>query len=174
MYHTIINPDPPLSLPVVQTSQILRELSRKLTDSTVLRCKSCQGTTRWGDSACADCPGFLVPALAGALASRTSLCFMAPFDICLDLLPTASLPPVQNRIYSTSFATRGGTHQICGTKGTRRYRGGQQLSQGSRVCTGSPRSLELFCSAGGNRAEGIEDSNRFGSSCNLKVDTVPT
>ena len=63
-----------------------------------------QGRSPWIDSSCAVCPGFLVPGAASApapsffqepqIVPRTSICFLAPLDICLDLLPTAHLPPV--------------------------------------------------------------------------------
>ena len=64
-----------------------------------------QGKTSWVDSACADCPGFLVlraaPAPASTFASEpqivpwASISLHGPLDICLDLLPAAPRPPMK-------------------------------------------------------------------------------
>ena len=72
------------------------------------------GKTPWVDQACADCPGFLVPAAGGALPPelhpRASGCvpeiavvFMGPSSKFLDLLPPAPLPPVQKRDAQHTF-----------------------------------------------------------------------
>ena len=64
--------------------------------------------TPWVEQACSDCPGFLVSGAGDAPTSRasssslglcfwTSICFHGPSSEFLDLLPPASLLPVQKR-----------------------------------------------------------------------------
>ena len=69
----------------------------------------CQGETPWFDSACADCPGFLVSGAADTPPSSfvqepqsapldpTSIFFMAAWSKFLDLLPPVPLPSEQKR-----------------------------------------------------------------------------
>ena len=69
------------------------------------RFQSHQQKTPWVDSACADCPGFLVRGAADAppppssrsisLCPWASILLHGPLNICLDLLPAAPPPPIQ-------------------------------------------------------------------------------
>ena len=81
---------------------------------------SSQENTPWVASACADCPGFLVlgaapdPASTWSLSLRLFTCasilLYGPLDICLDLLPAASPPPVQKRDAQHMFLQHRGAH----------------------------------------------------------------
>ena len=79
-----------------------------------------QGKTPWVDQSCADCPGFPVLG-AGDATSRassrslrvcpwSSICFHGALGKFLDLLPPASLPPVQNRDAQHMFLQHKGSH----------------------------------------------------------------
>ena len=75
------------------------------------------------DSACADCPGFLVPGAAGArvppassrslrLCSQTSICCIAPWTFTRICCPQLPYHPCNNGTHGTSFCNTSGQTPI--------------------------------------------------------------